>query len=235
MADPILPDHFRTQVVFQGASGMPEDRFVNNWAWHNTDQVGTIDDLTAAVTRVLDAFYTGLDASSRTVMQYMSNRILPGEVEYRTYDLGETPPRTPHITVPNATYVFGSAPPLPEEVATVLSLVLNSTGSTNGIDTVNIPRRSQRGRVYIGPLNTTALGSEANRSVVLQAFRDVLIDRALNVMNTTENVDWAVVSQRWSAAVLVTGGYVDDAFDTQRRRGPKPINRVPFGDYQVSV
>lgn len=241
MADPIIDRHFRVQAVFQGSSGLPEDRYVNNWCFRNDDELADLETFGGAVVRVLDAFYFAPAPNAVTVAGMMSSQIDVNQVEYRLYDLGQAPPRDPSVRVPAATVAFGAGTTvLPQEVAVCLSLVLGTEGQTGGInvgngvqDTIAIPRRSRNGRIYVGPLMQSILQVETGRPVVHTDVRTALTNRATNVLETSENVTWCVVSQRWSAAVPVVGGYVDDAFDTQRRRGRAPITRVPFGSYLV--
>lgn len=243
MADPIIDRHFRVQAVFQGISGLPEDRYVNNWAFRNPSTTQSLEELGGAIVRVLDAFYFEAAATAATVAGQLSSQIDPAQVEYRIYDLGQAPPRDPMVRVPAAAVTFNAGTNvLPQEVAVCLSLVLADTGQTGDMNvatqqpvTKPIPRRSRVGRMYIGPLMQAAIALESGRPVVHGLIRDTLIDRANNVLNTTENVDWCVISQTQLAAVDVTGGYVDDAFDTQRRRGRAPISRTPFGSYLAPV
>ncbi len=222
MADPILTDIWRALVVMPGLSGLPEDVYVNSWAFRN-DQVEpfAIPDITAAIARVLRAFYTAAAANAGVVAGSLSPELsrVANAAEIRIYDLGTPPPRVPHIQT--MTLPAGGTSALPGEVAVVGSFVSER----------NLPR--QRGRVYIGPLATTAMVQDATtkRAKVSGTFVDTLIDRFANVMNTTENVTWGVVSQRAAAFRPITGGWVDDEFDTQRRRGYDALLRKSYGSF----
>jgi hypothetical protein len=48
-------------------------------------------------------------------------------------------------------------------------------------------------------------------------------------MNTSEDVTWMQVSTTFGIANPVTGGFVDNSFDTQRRRGSAPTARDTWG------
>jgi hypothetical protein len=137
-------------------------------------------------------------------------------LEYRIYDLGDPPPREPTI-VPSTAWIKPTGSGLPAEVAIVLSFY----GSRN------LPR--QRGRLFIGPLDTGVL-SQATNAVVRPALesRDAIRRGAVNVLNTTQNLTWVVISPTAATATVIENGWIDDAFDTQRRRGVAPSSRILF-------
>ncbi len=214
MADPIITDVYRCQARFQGATDLPEDVYINNWAFRN-DEIGVSP--AAAIKAVLDAFYFGpspANASLTMFQRYGSSFVVGGE--YRVYDLGQPPPRAPEI-LPMSGPFTGGGTPLPEEVAVCLSYVA----------TVNQPR--SRGRLYMGPLALSALTPVLGRYKTADVYRSDLAIKAAQVMNTTQNVGWVLVSPTDVAAKVITGGWVDDAPDTQRRRGSPPQARQNWG------
>lgn len=216
MADPILTDFFRVLAVFHHESGLPEDLFVNSWCFRN-DGATDISAVANNIVPVLDAFYMVGHDTTNPVMSYMSNTI--SEVEYRVYDMGQQPPRVPEIRQPVEAWAPGSGQTLPFETAVCLSFVA----------TRNQPR--SRGRLYIGPLKATAVDTAQSVTRPSKALRDSIAAAAENVLGTTENVTWCLVSQADAQAKEVTGGWVDDAWDTQRRRGLAPTERVAWGSF----
>lgn len=213
MADPVIPDIFKAQVVFKGASNLPEDVFVNNFYFRNSDNLNPFSTLPDAIQAVLSSFYTGTTPAAGTVASYLSPKI-QRLAEIRIYDLGQAPPREP--TLRNFTLPAQTGDVLPAEVACVLTF----HGPRN------LPR--QRGRVFIGPLRTAVLDQTPPTDVRLSmtALPAALRDRAAMMASTTQNVDWVVVSQVGAVATVVERGWVDNAFDTQRRRGQKPNVRA---------
>lgn len=212
MADPIIEDHFRVLATFQRESNLPEDVAVNSWAFRNDS--ATIGGFTAAVGAMLDAFYFGTASNGSTVGEYLSGNI--ASVEYTAYDLGQAPPRAPIDCSTDLVPGF-TGQELPGEVALCHSYVAGR----------NLAR--QRGRLYIGPLNTSALSNISGRPVPTGAFIDALVDRAANLEASTEDATWVLISQADQAAKVITGGWVDNAFDTQRRRGMAPTTRDTWG------
>jgi hypothetical protein len=85
---------------------------------------------------------------------------------------------------------------------------------------VNVPRR--RGRVYFGPWAQAAMAArpEADLREVLRVFGAGLAGLG------GVNVDWQLVSPTNNTRKRITHIWVDDSWDTQRRRGPKSTTRV---------
>lgn len=222
MAYPIITDIFRVQVVMQAPSGLPEDQFVNNWYFRNDDNpLINPDTLAGYMKSVLDAFYDQQNGSATsTVASWLTNF---QSVVYKVYDLVEATPRYPITDPLDASWTGGaSGSVLPREVACCLSYQ-----SGNG------PRR--RGRLYIGPLRNTTVTIQDNHPVPEDDFELALMESAVNVLNTSENVTWMQVSPTAGAAWEVTGGWVDNAFDTQRSRGKSPSSRRRYDSSGVDV
>jgi flavin-binding protein dodecin len=210
MADPILPDIHKCQVVFFGVSGLPEDVFINNWYFRND---GIAESPNGAISRVLNDFYT-LATPNAVIVGAQMSTIVKDAFEFRFYDLGQAPPRTRN-TIQARNLPGRASTPYPAEVALVSSFYAGS----------NVPRR--RGRHYLGPLSAGTSGGGVDprpASNILVAIKDA----AVRVASTTENVSWVQVSQMDQMASVVTGGWVDNAYDTQRRRGTKASTRTSW-------
>jgi hypothetical protein len=202
----------RVLAVWQRTSGLPEDQVVNSWAF--VVNAGFTPDPNI-FRDVLDAFYTGIhEGGPTTVRDHMHPSLQ--SLSYRVYDLGQAPPREV-VVVPSAAWVKPTGTGIPEECAIVLSFYADR----------NLPRR--RGRLYIGPLDTGSMsaGTDGITRPALEA-RSAIRRGAINVLNTSQPVGWSVVSQTNASSHLVTAGWVDDAFDTQRRRGPDASSRILF-------
>lgn len=214
MADPVITDHYRVLAVFQRSSGLPEDVCVNSWAFRN-DQLGAgIEGVGGAMKNALDAFYYGDDGAGNAPADFFSVGLVG--LEYRVYDLGQPVPRQPYI-VSSDLFVTTSQRGFPGEVAAVMSFVAG----------VNAPRN--RGRVYLGPLNRNAAATTGGREVVNPAFRDAVVNNAEALAGTSESVTWTLISQADAAAKVITGGWMDDGFDTIRSRGRAAESRATWG------
>lgn len=198
--------------IGHGPSNLPEDRIVNVFHF-STDGEYDDDRVTAHV--AVDDFYTGANIV-QPIGAYLSawvQRIC----ETRTYNLEDPKPRLPQvgaITLPAPSQASG----LPEEVACCLTL-------QGAIPPAASARR--RGRLYIGPLNLTAatFGTALVASRPSDIFVNDLVVAATRLRNNS--LGWAIRSSLpVQNFVEVDHGYVDNAFDTQRRRGPRTTSRV---------
>lgn len=215
MADPRIVDHYKCQVVFQGVSGLAEDRYVNNLFFRNDSPGTPFGSVADNIRTAVEDFYNTAEAGQNPVRAYLTSRVLR-RVELRIYDLNDAPPRQPEIRE----FQLGAADSssdLPHEVASVLSFYAGR----------NLKRR--RGRIFIGPLNITAQRQTNLGPRPVESF-DEAMRRAAVRLRATPNilVTWVQVSQRDATAQPVTAGWVDDSFDTQRRRGTEPTSRLTW-------
>lgn len=219
MADPIITDHYRVQVVFQGKSGLPEDVFINNFVFRN-DGLPNAAVMADTVETMLQAFYTGTPSAVTTpISQYLAWDGISG-VTMRQYDLGQAPPRLPTVRENLLSVGIQNGDTLPREVAACLSYESEKRG----------PRG--RGRIFLGPLSTQGMTSSDGVTRVSQPFRQAVADRALDLVNSTENATWVLLSPTDGDTSRIVGGYVDNAFDTQRSRGAAPSTRTFWGSYR---
>ena len=196
----------RCQARLQGDTGVPEDVFVNTW--HVATGSASLDETMAVdLSAAFSEFYlTSIPALSQALKVYLSPAI--AGLEFRFYDLADAEPRVPIIKTPT----FGTPSdknPLPTEVAVCLSL----TG-----DPPVTPRK--RGRVYIGPLNTDAAASgQTSDARVDTGLRNLLAQLANRLVESLAPNTLVILSRASGLQIPVTGGWIDNAFDIQRRRG----------------
>lgn len=141
---------------------------------------------------------------------------------HRTYRMSDAKPRTP---IASGNWNFDSSmsgPPLPTEVALCMSF--------HAPPVSGLPQARRRGRIYVGPLNTTYVASTGRPdaaliSLIAKAGRDALDD-----FDDIAGIDWAVHSTKGAEGegVAVTAGWVDNEYDTQRRRGREATTRTIF-------
>lgn len=217
MPDPVLADFFRAHVVFHGPSGLPEDIYVNSgWCFRDDSVVPDISNTADTIRDVVAAFYNKIIGGVQ-MGQWMPSYIAD-LVDVFVYDLGETPPRT---RISRSFTLAGQSTDrsLPEECCACISYVAGENQKRN------------RGRMYIGPLVVNAVESASGsvRGVLLPALIARLKAGMEDVFNTTEDVTWHLLSKADGAAKMITGGWVDNAFDTQRRRGVAATTRSNWG------
>lgn len=152
------------QVAIPYTSGVPEDVSVNTWAF-DTGAGGVSVPSISAIISGLVGFYDEVDE--------IYSEIIGSDYQIKLYDIDEPEPRTPLSVVETAWPDAGSNP-LPEEVACCLSF--------RGLYASGSPPARRRGRVYIGPLGTTAAGELSGRSAPAAIVETVL---AAGVANLT--------------------------------------------------
>lgn len=203
----------RAQVIFQGGTALPQDRFVNTWHFADLSEPDLPTKAAVAHTALTD-FYNNATTGA-ALSSYMSHFVQTA-VQVRYYDLSQPEPRVPYtLTFNRVASVAGVD--LPEEVAVVLSLA--------GTPPIT-PRR--RGRLYMGPLNVAASdgATTTTPSAVSPAYRTKLAQRAAAM--SINGTAWSIYSPTTDQMVLVDSGFIDNAFDTQRRRGPKATTRTTW-------
>lgn len=206
-------------AIFQGMSGEAEDRIVN--VFHFTS-AATYEEMNPDCIAAVTDFYNGTNPTS-TLSAYLSPWLnFPAEI--RTYDM-DLPKNTRVPSINAWERAFATNPTgLPEEVAACITLHAVVPPALN---------RRRRGRLYIGPLNASALagGSNAGPSRPSGVFmNDAAAAAGRLVASGSSGPVWSILSKvPTENYVRIAAGYVDNAFDTQRRRGPDPTARVTFG------
>lgn len=190
------------------------------------------------------SFYIDISgAQVQSVSQYLSEVLLrnPGGASiyaYKTNDLtGATPLGSP---VGSSTFTLDSAvgtTQYPEEVCVALSfngelLDIPQTAPNPTPPPLTIrPAQRRRGRIYIGPLGNNAAtdGPQSLRpSTQFMTDLGIAFAKMCNDIATATTGEVCVWSKADAATYAVVEGFVDNAWDTQRRRGLSASARVPF-------
>lgn len=221
-----------TTVQFEHLSGLPVDRIINTFtfvtasAWTATD----LDNIETA----LKAFYnTSAPPATSPVAWWMApclSRVVP--MYFRHYDidgnLDGSPAGSPVRQGGSATVlgVAGQTSGLPAEVSCALSFH-SPYGTDVEFGPGTRPRARDRGRVYIGPLGAGVLSSDATtkRSKIDVPVQQSIVYAGQRLM-TDASTTWCVWSRKNASVSPVNGVWVDDAFDTQRKRGEKATTRI---------
>jgi hypothetical protein len=201
----------RAMVTFPADSSDTEDVIVNNWGF---DAVATAAGVVNAHT-ALDAFYT-------TLVTYFSSAYDYTAATIKWYNMLDPEPRVPFETSLLNVAGSPSANLLPTECCVCLSF--------QGYPTSGTSQARRRGRIYLPPMGVNAMA--ASGGLVLASLVTLIAGTANTLMTTGagSDFDWIVISKTPSInAVLVTNGWVDNAWDTQRRRGFDATTRVEFG------
>lgn len=204
---------YRAQVAGQltGAT----HRWSNSFHFAGAAGTSTVPaEVTEVVARLL-AFYTRLGAADGT----NGNQVLSSQAnafpEVKVYNMSDPEPRVPVYDDALSFPVGVGKNSLPWEVAYNLSYRRDFASG--------VPNSRRRGRIYIGPIATTALANQTAfgippgtaagiRTRVLSAGQ-LLADQIVTPLN------WVQYSPTTGQYAPVTYIWTDDTWDTQRARG----------------
>ena len=208
---------YKFQCIFPTDSQIPKDYSTNSWHFSTVGALPIITDFDN-VRDMLADFYTAAPSGGGSALSTFYSPTGTGPVQVKAYALEDPIPRAP---VYESTFAmsFSGTNALPSEVALVVSFQAARSSGMN--------QARRRNRVYLGPLATAANGSDGRPAgIVTQAARAAgdLADAA----SSSVNWNWVVWSPSESQDFQVDNGWVDNAWDTQRRRGVAATSRTTF-------
>lgn len=223
MAEPIISGAVRAQVVLAGQSGLARDAVVNTFHFNKTGAGALAQADFDELYDDLIEFYTVTTTGNSPISEYVGKSVSRGAdtCAIKFYDLGTAPPRVPYTrTFSFPSFAGSDGDSLPREVAICLSMKALTKPGPRG-----------RGRIYFGPLrkNTVADGP-GFAPMPINALQESLVASALRLRDAVgaAGLPWQVYSRRDTVQHMhtVTSFWVDNEFDTQRRRGLRSTNRV---------
>lgn len=202
----------RTQVSFPAASADSEDTVMNTWHFDITDAHS--EGNCTPVATALDTFYTSLITLLSATITWANGRI-------KMYDLAESTPRAPIYDQPFVISGTASSSMLPPELAVVLTY--------QAVPLSGVRQSRRRGRLYLGPWSSAA-NSTASGTIASATYTPVATAAAalLTASDSAAGWAWIVHSETASGNSVVDNGWVDNAWDVQRRRGQDASVRVTF-------
>lgn len=208
------------QHAFQDTNGLSEDRYVNTFHFLDLPLGG--DDY-AALAAAIKSFYYDANNPDGSIRSYMANHAVGDGSQIKVFDLDDPEPRVP---VYDETYdpvpANSASDALPGEVACCLSFTAPPAPG--------VPMARRRGRIYIGPLNMDAIDAVAavDKARPDNVFRTVCTAAFRRLADDSFAAGFALVQYSPTAGVASAPSscWMDDAFDTQRRRGVAPTTRT---------
>lgn len=208
-----------TQVTLPAANNLPADNIINTFAFSGGDAGGGT---AAQIAEAIMSFYNvpspGGASSVAEFINSTVSRTVP--LTMKMWDTGPGDLGEPVVEFEADTLVApNETAGLPQEVALCLSY---GAGVSSGV-----PQRRRRGRIYIGPLTESALGPAQTgqpRRPSSTLIAEVLAsaDYWLGAMGTLNHAVW---SRAGNVVTPITSYWIDNEFDTQRRRGQLPSDR----------
>lgn len=226
-----------TQVIIQSSlqssTGLPKDQFENVWHFLDTTGASPAEVALTGCTKIQD-FWTGATGLSGIGAPAVNLAADVGDLmTLICYDFAAAKPR-PELGRYTFTFEPGSSVALPEEVALCMSYFTAR----------NLP--SERGRLYLGPLNADALtgtnpsrpNTNFTRAVQAGGIRLVAIGVPATLPSFTTNTlgtdtandttAWALYSPKLGTFAAIEHGWVDDEWDGQRRRRVEASTRLTW-------
>lgn len=200
----------RVQVRIPASSGVPEDLAINTFHFTAVD---TVEGTRALLQDAVHDFYEALDAWKSASMTWQN-------ATFRMYDLDDPEPRVPIDEGTLGLTATGGSQTMPRELAVCVSYHAEFvSGSSAG---------RRRGRIYFGPLASTASDSSGRVTSTLLTAAVTAGSGLLTASNAASDWAWVVWSPTSGQAYPVVGGWVDNEFDVQRRRGMTATVRTSF-------
>lgn len=196
-------------------TNLPRDVAQTTWAFRTEDL--ETETLLGIGDAMIEFFNANVASTSRSVGFFHSALIDRPRCTVSLYDISETP-MGPPISI--RTFPLsgpGSQTQMPLEVALCNSFQGDPIGSMS--------QRRRRGRTYMGPLNIEAQRSGSGLPRPSDLFMDTLQGASFRLMESAREIDgveWCVWSRSSDILVPITNGWINNEWDTQRRReGPE--------------
>lgn len=202
---------YRAQVVLATVDGLPENFVTNTWYfWSNLETDVPL------FGNELEDFYQEIDG-------FLSSRIATTGHVIKWYSMDDPEPRIPILEESLGTLTINQAQTqLPSEVAIVASF--------QGEKVAGQSQARRRGRVYLGPWSVLVLGTSTDDGLVASSVTAAIRTACINLQAAAaliHPIGWSVYStfDLTFTGVPVTNGWVNNEFDTQRRRGIEATSR----------
>ncbi len=195
------------QLTAPMVSGNPADA-ITNTLWFNSATEG--DAVTDTITP-LKALWNQMTFS-------WSNLVAQNGHTIKLTNIDDPQPRYPFY---EETWNLSSVPtgaPAPTEVSICASFQGDRVSGT--------AQARRRGRIYVGPLKASLIGTDGRpTSGALSQISAQTEDFYDDCLAMAES-DWGVYSRVGAIFTPITNGWVDNEFDTQRRRGRVATSRL---------
>lgn len=209
---------YRIQATRMAASTIPADAMVNTMHV-NTGTPASESDFETIGTLV-HTFFNAVNTApiQRGIRHLLSSRSVGPSMTIKIYDEDDPLPRMPHFERVYSMIAAANEPQFPTEVAICLSWA--------GLPRSGWNVQSLRNRFYIGGLRDSIITETGHIPLVVQ---QQILMAAADLYNGLEAAGlgwgWIGYSPKKDQGWEIAGFSVDNAWDTQRRRGPDPTNR----------
>lgn len=226
------------QTVLPPKSGLVKDSIVNTFTFRT--EAGLDATLHNAIDGAIHGFYNlAHPGATDPIGQYIGAEVARQPITTKHYEvsttLSGTPAGSPIWQGSLAALPAVGFPSMPAQVSICLSFHSAFASDVEFGPGGIRPRSRDRGRVYLGPMVIqvgTTLEEDSTTGEVRppDAFKNLICQNAVGafsgVLAGTDAVEWCVWSRKAARVSPVEAVSVDDVFDTQRRRAPKPRSKI---------
>lgn len=234
---------FLVDVTIPSVSGFPEDDVHNGFVFDTDPGFDPVADYAELCTPIAD-FYNAAQSTGDAVAKYMSYSLsrTASVCSMKLYEIAGHLDGSPHGSPKQtATWTLAAAASgyqsIPEECALVMTLngytssAIPAVESADGSDPGSAPDRPlqrHRGRLYLGPWTTFAATDPPGIVRPKTSLITTLLDAAEDLQDAVvaNGHQWSVWSRANEVTYDVYSVHVDNAWDTQRRRGTAPTSRT---------
>lgn len=202
--------HYRFQQQIQTADNTPAN-YATNTLHFFADDVAALSGVVTAVSTFYNTFRTRMSTLCRQ-----------NGHTYKIYDLADPEPRAPVL---EGGWNFSAPPsnaPLPPETSLCLSFQSNKQSG--------VPQSRRRNRIFVPFIAANAAGTDGRPLPATVTELAGCGDALLASSDAATTWQWVIFSTivPISAAPPVDNGWVDNEWDTQRRRGRTSVSRTVF-------
>lgn len=251
-----MPDIVRASIVLNRTSGLPEDKVTMSFWFQPTSGAGVLNTLAAAVRDWLIVDNSATLTGALSTLLAESIATTGHQVNLYEYDMASGLRTAYESAPPDYSLTFSAtvgSNVTPGEVALCASF-RNNTGAVVGGGNFDAPASRRRGRIYFGPIDTSAMSTATPVAGDARPGSNLLNGLLENTSNLRTGAGvsgagytWVIYSRpfegrgevvrpgrstlpaipaRSGQAYIVEQCWVDDAFDTQRRRGAARTTRT---------
>lgn len=199
----------RAQVILKTVDGISENYVTNSFAFRLDNTSSDPGDVTTAIKDFYD-----------DIVGLLGPQIAQNGHEIKYTDLPGVQPNYPFQT---DIFNLAAAPAgtaMPRECAIVLSF--------QGLKAAGAPQARRRGRIYLGPLDFVTATGEYVATSAITTITNAAATFKSAITAIGVDTRWGIWSHMDQVVVLVDNGWVDNTYDTQRRRGVKATSRTTW-------
>lgn len=199
---------YRAQFTVNSADNVPANAATNTW-----HLVANDDSLVAPGVEAIRDFYLAIDGEFSTIVRTTNG------LTWKVYDLSDPEPRQP-VLIGTNNLTVGTGDALPPEVAICLSF---QAAPVSGV-----PQARRRNRVYLPYIREAQLSADGRPAGTLLTILVGAADTLWDASEAATSWQWVGYSPTDAQAWDIDNGWMDNEWDTQRRRGRKATSRTVF-------